>query len=80
MFTPIEKEIIDSEGSWGRAFYLAETEAFVAPITVVPDIGASNKAKYFLLTPRAKWAGEFEKWVEAPYYYRDMDEEDAARR
>lgn len=55
-----------------RQFYLADVEAIVSPVCVVPDISCVNKQRYFEVLPRKKWAVCFEKWLEAPF-----DEEEA---
>ena len=43
-------------------FYLADVEAFVEPIAVVPDIGGPPNA-YFVCKNRAKWREDFVEWL-----------------
>ena len=46
-------------------FYLADVEAFVAPLTVIPDIGGETNA-YFMVRNRTCWREDFESWLETP--------------
>ena len=67
-----------------RKFYLANVEAFVEAICVVPDFGNSpehSKVRYFHVQPRSGWSENFISWVKNPYEtdHRD-DEADEARR
>ena len=54
---------------------MADVEAFLQPITVIPDIGSENKLRYFQVKARNEWAGTFIKWVEQPHHLDEMDEE-----
>ena len=58
-----------------RQFYLAETEAFMEPISVFADIGHANKRRYLQIVPRNKWARIFEKWVQAPHTLDEIEED-----
>jgi len=80
LFTPIMKEVEMNEDTTmkGRKFYLADVEAFVSPCVVIPDVGSDYVAKYFLVTPRCEWAGNFEKWLDAPHHYDVMSDEEEA--
>jgi hypothetical protein len=49
-----------------RVFYLANTEAFVAPCCVVPDIGGLSN-RYFEVKARGLWSKEFAKWLDLPH-------------
>jgi hypothetical protein len=71
----IRKEIAwkNERGEMSRKFYLADVEAFVDPICVVPDIGAEDKVRYFEVLPRKKWSDVFIKWLMTPYK-AEMDE------
>ena len=61
-------------------FYLADVEAFVEPLAVVPDIGGAPNA-YFLCRSRVSWADDFISWLQGPYEERadsDCDSDDGA--
>lgn len=78
IFRPIQlKEGSRARFGIGRyKFYLATVDAFVRPVTVVPDIG--NQAdRYFVVRERAKWAEDFESWLESPHN-QDIIEEPIA--
>ena len=78
LLVPYLKEVkgLDLDGGvTGRQFYLAETEAFVKPCAVVPDIGGACN-RYFLVKSRDDWHKEFIAWVEDTYEMDDMTEED----
>ena len=81
LFTPLVLEVegFDSEGDvLGRKFYLANTDAFVGPCCVIPDIGGDPNA-YFQVKPRRDWTKEFIQWLEAPHaddVMQHSDEED----
>ena len=67
LFTPLLLDLeMDAEDVVGRNFYLANTEAFVGPCCVVPNIGGKKNA-YFQVKPRALWAEEFILWLESPH-------------
>ena len=48
-------------------FYLADVEAIVKPIVVIPDIGGAGNV-YFLLKDCIDWKKDFIKWLWAPHY------------
>jgi hypothetical protein len=58
-----------------RQFYLADTEAFMEPISVFADIGHANKRRYLQIVPHNEWALGFEKWVNAPHIFDVIDED-----
>ena len=65
LLTPIYKEGVQifDDGTVGhRTFYLADTEAFLEPCCVIPDIGGPCN-KYFAMEGRNYWAKFFAKWV-----------------
>lgn len=70
LLMPIEKEVgkIRRKRVTKLKFYLADVEAFVEPITVVPDIGGEANA-YFGMRQRRRWAEDFAAWLE-----RDFEE------
>jgi hypothetical protein len=75
LFVPLQVEVdgIDGDGYvTGRRFYLANTEAFVGPCCVIPDIGGKNYA-YFQVKPRREWTNLFVQWLRSPH---DDDMED----
>lgn len=80
IFIPIAKEVesINSEGYvTKRRFYLADVEAFLEPVNVVPDIGSMPRCKYFQVKSRGKWADEFVEWIEMPHHHDEIDDEEA---
>ena len=74
MMGAIRKEVeLDAGGCpVKRTFYLADTDAFVDPCCVIPDIGGPNN-RYFVVKPRNSWAELFLKWVEVPHKLDEMD-------
>jgi len=49
-----------------RKFYLADVEAFLQPIVVIPDVGGAPNA-YFWCKSRSQWREDFVNWLrEAP--------------
>ena len=75
ILTPFFKDIgdMDKDGNvLGRMFYLADTNAFVSPLAVVPDLGGP-KNRFFVMEPRDKWVDFFEAWVNLPHTHHKMD-------
>lgn len=78
LLEPILKEVgpIDNNGNvTDLCFYLADVEAIVDPLVVIPDIGGAPNA-YFVVKGRSEWRELFIKWLEAPHYHDDMQEEE----
>ncbi len=75
IITPLEKEVVtddagailfdDDGGVLRKIFYLADTDAIVAPCCVVPDIGGPVN-RYFVIKPRDQWANFFIPWLRLP--------------
>ena len=67
IFVPVTKEVGNvQDGTVTQLkFYLAEVEAFVAPMVVIPDIGGAPNA-YFYVKNRMCWREDFEDWLETP--------------
>ena len=78
IFRPFFKEVqMNNDAEMvRRKFYLADVEAFVEPVTVVPDVGCADIIKYFALIPRRDWAGNFTKWLDQPHILDNMDDEE----
>lgn len=78
LLTPFFKEVtLDANGNvQKRTFYLADTEAFVAPCCVIPDIGGPTN-RYFVVKPRNAWKDEFIRWVQDEHALDEMDDLDA---
>lgn len=79
LFTPLEVEVqgMDSDGDvTARKFYLANTDAFVGPCCVIPDIGG-NKNAYFQVKRRQEWSNLFVQWLRAPHEHDVMVDSDA---
>jgi hypothetical protein len=77
IFIPFHKEVgsISKNGVvTSRKFYLADVEAFVSPICVVPDIGAKPGNKYLQVKPRSEWVEEFIAWIEDPHEDDDISD------
>ena len=68
LFTIVTKEvgkIVDNRVQ-STTFYLADVDAFEDPLVVVPNIGGAPNL-YLMMTPRAKWADGFGKWLDKGY-------------
>lgn len=75
IFTPYQKEVasIDKNGViTGRKLYLADVDAFVSPLCMVPDVGAVPRCKYLQVKPRSQWVADFIAWLEDPHENDDM--------
>ena len=74
IFSPIYKKYIPSnpQMSQRREFFLADIEAIVDTVAVIPDIGCPNKNAYFLLQQRGNWAKMFDSWLELPHETIDL--------
>ena len=72
LFTPLT---LDVGNDGGRAFYLANVEAFVRTCIVIPDIGDNGDPtnEYFEVKPRSLWAKEFIGWLRRPHKEDEMD-------
>ena len=78
LFLPCIKTVkhLNRDGSIRqRQFYLADTEAFMEPISVFADIGHANKRRYLQIVPRNQWALGFEKWVNDPHTLDEIEED-----
>ena len=66
LFKPIVKEVetMVNGKTVRRKYYLADVDAFIEPLVVVPNIGSKPDNQYFEVKPRQKWAEEFEEWLE----------------
>jgi hypothetical protein len=71
---PIRKTVdLDSAGAVRkRHFFLAVTDAFVDPCSVVADIGG-HPNRYFVVKSRAMWANDFQRWLRDPHAIDEMD-------
>ncbi len=76
LFVPFQKEINAAVLPARRRFYLADVEAFVAPVAVVPDVGSADGRRYFRVTARSEWSEQFIQWLEAPHSYDNTAEND----
>ena len=69
LLVPLLKQVkgLDEDGDvTGREFFLADTEAFVQPCAIVPDIGGPSN-RYFMVKSRDTWHKEFIDWVDRPH-------------
>ena len=58
-----------------RKFYLADCEAIISPIAVIPNLGGKQNA-YLQIKPRSTWKNEFIKWLENQEDNYDEDSSD----
>ena len=72
----VRKEVeFDEQGTAAnRSFYLADTEAFLDPACVIPDIGGPPN-QYFVVRPRNQWADLFVNWVEEAHKHDDIEDD-----
>ena len=56
-------------------FLLADCEATVRPVAVVPNSGATQNA-YLEIKSRSKWKDDFVAWLEAPAVYDEVEDSD----
>ena len=75
LFVPIAMEVggLTLNNVSHLSFYLADVEAFVKPVAVIPDIGGQRNG-YFLLRERASWKEMFEQWLESPRVDGEMED------
>ena len=75
LMSALRKEVeLDDQGmAISRTFYLADTEAFLDPACVIPDIGGPPD-QYFVVKPRNQWANLFVEWIEEPHTLDEMDD------
>ena len=55
-------------------FYLADVEAIVKPVVVIPDMGGAGNV-HFLLKDCIDWKKDFIKWLQAPHYLDNVLDE-----
>ena len=75
LFVPLQKDAkVDKKTGevLKRRFFLADVDAIVSPLCVVPDIGAKPSCKYFKVKPRSEWVEEFLLWLRDPSALDDM--------
>jgi hypothetical protein len=78
MFTALELEADAMEEGYVTKikFYLADVEAFVEPVAVVPDIGGKSNG-YWMVKPRRDWANLFSKWLQVAHNEDDMSDSES---
>jgi hypothetical protein len=52
---------------WKRKFCLADVEAILDPLVVVPNIGGRLRCEYLMMKPRSQWVDIFKKWMDDPH-------------
>jgi len=73
MVSVVKDVELDEDGSiLKRTFYLADTEAFMDPCCVIPDLGGPSN-QCFVVKPRNQWAQEFVRWLDDPHNLDEMD-------
>ena len=67
LFTPLIKKVgrVTQGAVTKLKFYLVDCDAFIEPISVVPDIGGAPNA-YFMVKGREEWQQDFEAWLLNP--------------
>lgn len=77
LFLPIEKEVGRIEGKRVKKmkFYLADVEAIVSPLVVIPDVGGKPNA-YFAVKNRHEWKDLFVSWLHEPDEFEDLVSDD----
>ena len=77
LFVPIAKEVggLTLNNVSHLSFFLADVDAFVDPVAVIPDLGGQPNG-YFLLRERAGWSEMFTKYLEAPRVQGEMVDSD----
>ena len=67
IFVPISKEVVTTADNSvsGLRFYMADVEAIVQAIAVIPDIGGESNA-YFMVKERETWQTDFMDFLERP--------------
>ena len=75
LFFPITKEVggLTMNNVSHLSFLLADVEAFVKPVAVIPDIGGQPNS-YFALQERANWADMFTTWLDTPFVDGEMED------
>ena len=73
IFVPISKEVAGLTGNMvsHMQLYLADVEAIIKPIAVIPDIGGPPN-RYFFIKDREQWKLDFITFLERP---KDIEEE-----
>lgn len=78
LFAPLLLEVGGMDETTGkvthRKFYLADTEAFIGPCCVIPDVGGVNN-RYFKVQSRDEWPQTFVKWLRQQHKYDNMNED-----
>ena len=67
IFMPINKEVVTTADNSvsGLRFYMADVEAIVQAIAVIPDIGGKSNA-YFMVKEHETWQTDFMDFLERP--------------
>ena len=78
LFAPLLLEVGGMDDRTGsvthRKFYLADTEAFIEPCCVIPDVGGVNN-RYFKVQSRDEWPQTFVQWLRQQHKYDNMAED-----
>ena len=78
LFQPYLKNVgsLDEKGKVdGRIYELADTEAFLQPVAMIPDIGGPPN-RYFRVSPRTDWHKPYIKWLDRPQHEDKMERSD----
>ena len=84
MFTSIRKEVSGYTGPYisHRKCYLADVEAIVGPVAVIPNLGAEPNV-YLEVKSRSSWASDFTKFLQSEHNsddYHNASSEDESRQ
>ena len=78
LFVPLQKVVRRVDTRTGRVlerrFFLADVDAIVSPLCVVPNIGAKPSCMYLQVKPRSQWVEEFVEWLRDPASLDDMSD------
>jgi hypothetical protein len=69
IFLPYTKDVLQTGTkyrAWKRLFILADVEAIVKPLVVVPNIGGKVGTEFLVVRPRSEWVTEFKLWLDEP--------------
>ena len=55
-----------------RTYELADTEAFLKPVAMIPDIGGPAN-RFFRVLPRTEWHLPFIAWLDANHNLDEME-------
>ena len=82
LFLPMVKDVAqtdDGDRPWRRKFALADVDAIMQPLMVIPNIGGKKKLEFFVVRQRQEWVDVFKKWLDADHEKDIIGPEEPAR-